>query len=238
MTCRSTSRASRSTWTSQRSTSASYLPRIAWASSSRARAALTSAAATSHFLLGEPDLLLVVLDGRLLRPPVLAQLGHEEVGEHVALLHLVADVDVPLLDECGQLRIDRRALVALDEARLPDDADDLPELGMDHLKDRRLRDARGDLLLLGAARRREDGQEPEPQPAAASGSNPSFRPKGGLQRSSPVAGETGRTGPSAESSLIASLRSAVRRDLLVFLRRRHRPRRSSSSAVRQQSSGS
>ena len=46
-TCRSTSRASRLTWTSQRSTSASYLPRIDLASSSRARAALTSAAATS-----------------------------------------------------------------------------------------------------------------------------------------------------------------------------------------------
>ena len=66
-----------------------------------------------HFLLGPPDLLLIVLNVRLLRLPVLAQLGHEEVSEHVALAHLVADIHVPFLDKSAELRIDRRALVTL-----------------------------------------------------------------------------------------------------------------------------
>ena len=82
------------------------------ASSRRASAALTSASATSTTLLGQLDPFLIELDGRLLRPEILDQLGHEEGGEHVALLHLVADVHVPLLDIAGQLRIDRRALVS------------------------------------------------------------------------------------------------------------------------------
>ena len=64
-----------------------------------------------HHLAGQLDPFLVELDGRLLRPEILDQLGHEERGEHVALLHLVADVHVPLLDVAGQLRIDRRPLV-------------------------------------------------------------------------------------------------------------------------------
>jgi hypothetical protein len=42
--------------------------------------------------------------------------------------HLVADVDDPLQDVGGRLGIDRRALIALDEAGLPHDPDDLPNL--------------------------------------------------------------------------------------------------------------
>ena len=97
---------------------------------------------------------------------VLDQLGHEEGGEHVALLHLVADVHDPLLDIGVHLRIDRRALITLDEARLPDDPDDVPDLRPDQPHGRGLRDARGvGLFLLAAARRRQDGQEPgEEQP--------------------------------------------------------------------------
>ena len=97
------------------------------ASTSRASAALTSASATSTILRARSIRSLSSSDGRLLRPEILDQLGHEEGGEHVALLHLVADVDDPLLDIARQLRIDRRALVSFDEARLPDDPDDLPD---------------------------------------------------------------------------------------------------------------
>ena len=64
-----------------------------------------------HQLAGQLDPFLIELDGRLLRPEILDQLGHEELGEHVALLYLVADVHDPLLDIAGQLRIDRRPLV-------------------------------------------------------------------------------------------------------------------------------
>src|SRR5262249_24441120 len=87
---------------------------------------------------------------------------------------------VPLLDKAGHLRIDRRALVTLDEARLADGADDFPKLGIDDVKGRRLRDARRRLLGFAAARRREDDQKPGPQP--------DIRPKSCWHCSSPFCG--------------------------------------------------
>ena len=89
---------------SQRSTSAWYLARIALASSRLRLGRLDVGLGHLHHLAGQLDPFLVELDGRLLRPEILDQLGHEEGGEHVALLHLVADVHVPLLDIAGQLR--------------------------------------------------------------------------------------------------------------------------------------
>ena len=51
--------------------------------------------------------------------------------------------------------------------------------GLDHLDGRGLRDAReADLGLVAAARRRERGQEPEHEPAAAGGTIRSHGPKG------------------------------------------------------------
>ena len=152
---------------SQRSTSAWYLARISLASSTRASAALTSALATSTTFLASAIRSWSSTTVAFFVPILLDQLGHEEGGEHVALLHLVADVHDPLLDVGGQLGIDRRALVALDEAGLPDDPDDVPDRRVDHLHGRGLRDARElDLGLVAAARRRQGGQETE---AGASG---------------------------------------------------------------------
>lgn len=53
-----------------------------------------------HFLQlpGQPDALLVELDRRFLGAPIFHQLGHEQPGEHRALFHSIADVDIPLLD--------------------------------------------------------------------------------------------------------------------------------------------
>ena len=119
---------------------------------------MTSALATSHHFFGQRDPLSVEHDGRPLRLVVLDQLGHEEIREHVALFHLVADVDNPFVDVSVHLRIDRRALVALDKARLPDNPDDLPDLRLDQPHGRRVSDTlvwsfRG---LRGPAARRSE----------------------------------------------------------------------------------
>ncbi len=95
-----------------------------------------------HQLLVQLDLLLIELDRALLGFPVLAQLRREENGQRLTLLDVVADVHEPLLDVPSHLRIDRGALIALDEARLTDDAEDGAALRVDH------RD-RGDLRSLG-----------------------------------------------------------------------------------------
>ena len=60
-----------------------------------------------HDRLGQRDPLPVELDRRLLRTEVLNQLGYEEVGERIAFLHLVADVDDPIQDVSVHFRIDR-----------------------------------------------------------------------------------------------------------------------------------
>ena len=133
-----------------------------------------------HDRLGQRDPLAVEHDGRLLRPVVLNQLGHEEVGEHIAFLHLVADVDDPIQDVSVHFRIDRRALVALGEAGLPDDPDDVPDLRLDQPHGRRLADAGiVGLRLVVAPRRRQGGQEteqePEHRPAAVAPDDPKWR---------------------------------------------------------------
>ena len=98
------------------------------ASSSIASAALTSAAATSTIFRARSIFCPSSFHGGLLGREVLDELGDEKPGEDVALLHLVADVDDPLVDVGRQLGIDRGPLVRLDEARLADDPDDLAEL--------------------------------------------------------------------------------------------------------------
>ena len=84
-----------------------------------------------HQLEGQVDPFLIELHGGLFRSEILDELRHEQSGEHLSLFDLVADIHIPLLDISGQFRIDRRALVSLDEARLADDAHTLPFCGLD-----------------------------------------------------------------------------------------------------------
>ncbi len=130
-----------------------------------------------HHLLGQLDPLLIERDARLLRAKVLDQFRHEELGEHVALLHLIANVHDPLVDIGRELRVDRRAFETLDEAWLTDDPDDLPGLRLDNPDGRGLRDARVvGLLFVPATGRREGSQQAERQEAAAGGTIGNQRP--------------------------------------------------------------
>ena len=155
-----------------------------------------------HHLLGQRDPPLVEHDGRLLRPILLDQLGREEGSKHIAFLHLIADVHDPLLDVGGRLGIDRRALVALDEAGLPDDPDDVPDRRVDHLDARRLRGAReAGLALVAAAWHHEGGKETEEEPAAVGGTIGNHGPKVAAHRGSPGKGavhSSGRPGDLSE----------------------------------------
>ena len=93
-----------------------------------------------HHLEGQLDPLLVELDGRLLGPEVLDQLGHEQRGQRVSLLHLVADVHVPLLD-IGRSAWDRPTCARKLSMKLgwPTTRTMVRTRRVDHLHGRRLR---------------------------------------------------------------------------------------------------
>jgi hypothetical protein len=96
---------------------------------------------------------------------VLDELGNEEGREHIALLHPVADVHVPLLDVSVHLRKNRVTLEALGETRLPDNTGDLPDLRLDEPHRLRLCDARSVALgFMPAPGHCEGSDESEHEP--------------------------------------------------------------------------
>ena len=100
----------------------------------------------------------VQLDLGLHLPVLLDQLGGGQLDQRRALLHPVADVHVPLLDEAGNLRVKGGALVRADHPRLLDGALHGPVLGVDHL-DRRVR-------LIGDAGGGFGSEQPHARPGS------------------------------------------------------------------------
>ena len=153
-----------------------------------------------HLGVGDLDILLGNAAPPRRRSPTVAflvsalfaQLGHEQVGEHVSLLHLVADIHVPLLDERRHLGIDRRPLVALDEARLSDDRAMSRSWGWITSRTGGSETLGATFFSFAAARRREHRQQPDRQRERRATRSLDLMPE---TVSSMLAPSAGRSGP-------------------------------------------
>ena len=90
-----------------------------------------------HQLLGLLDHVVVEFDLGKLLLMFLLQFGNDDLAEHLALLHLVADVHVELLDEAGDLGENRCLLIGLDEAGLSHRESHVPQFGPNDADHRR-----------------------------------------------------------------------------------------------------
>ena len=109
----------------------------AWTSASFASAPATLASATSTAASACFCLAIACSTAACFCSSLRLQLGHRQLGEHLALLDRSPMLTVQLLHVAGDLGVDRRGLERLDLARLADAAADGLPLGPDDLDPRR-----------------------------------------------------------------------------------------------------
>ena len=89
-----------------------------------------------HHAPGQVHLFFAQLDHGLFFAVASVQFGHEQVGDGLSLFQRVADVHVVLLDEAGDLGVERRLLEGVNVTRLADVAVQVAALGVDQLNGR------------------------------------------------------------------------------------------------------
>ena len=89
-----------------------------------------------HHAPGQVHLFFAQLDHGLFFAVASVQFRHEQVGDGLSLFQRVADVHVVLLDEAGDLGVERRLLEGVNVARLADVAVQVAALGVDQLNAR------------------------------------------------------------------------------------------------------